>query len=101
VFCLTPGSGKKENIYENHVDAMLIASHYNLFTINGYSGQFPKNWDGIRDVNGPSYFSSVEKWIDQNQIDTESFYFVDIESGKWVGLREMKAFQALLPGDAL
>ncbi|GHV56040.1 hypothetical protein FACS1894216_19540 [Synergistales bacterium] len=58
-----PGPEQPEPNYKLSLDAWLIAARYGLKTINGYSGQAPRNWiTGIADAN---YEQSVVLWINR------------------------------------
>ncbi len=82
IFALSP-SKKHMRPFEAQINAMLIAQKYGLYTINGYSGQFPQGWNGIYYYNRPEYMPSVTRWIKCHKLDTEQIYFLDMDTGHW------------------
>lgn len=67
VFYITDNESHKSlSVYQ--LDAMEIAYHFSIKTINGYSGLYPKNWD-LYDIFHPDYESNVSKWVKINRIN--------------------------------
>ena len=56
------------NSFEFQYDAMLISVMRGVPTLNGSSGQFPKDWFGLYVVMDPAYEDNVHKWIEQQNI---------------------------------
>lgn len=49
------------------IDAMLISAVRGIPTLNGYSGQSPRNWDLFK-VRSPKYDGYVQNWLSLNGI---------------------------------
>lgn len=45
-----------------NIDAMLLAVHLGIPTVNGYSGQYPPGYI-LLDMADPAYFSNVRAWV--------------------------------------
>ena len=84
VFALLPAEGLKKLPYEAQIDAMIIAQKYGLYTINGYSGQFPINWAGIYDFGKPEYIVCLNSWIQRYDLESDQLYFLDAKMGNWL-----------------
>lgn len=82
VFCIV-----NPKRYDSHwaiqLDAYQIADHFGINTINGYSGNTPKGWDGIWEVGGDKveYEEAVLKWIAANGL--ENVYAYDEGNNTW------------------
>jgi hypothetical protein len=83
IFALLPDKTGTRIHYKAQIDAILIAQKYGLYTINGYSGQFPIGWDGIFYYNRSSYMLFLIRWIKNHKLMTDKLYFLDINTGKW------------------
>ncbi len=46
-----------------HIDAMLVAQRTGVPTLNGYSGQAPKDWSGVFQIGDPAYEQHVAAWV--------------------------------------
>lgn len=69
--------------YDTQISAMLVAQKYKLYTINGYSGQFPIGWDRILYCNMPEYMVFLIRWIKGNDLLNRHLYFLNVETGDW------------------
>ena len=65
------------------LDAMSIASHFQLQTLNGYSGHIPHHWF-LFSVFDADYGKHLEHWI-KNQKITDPVYRYDLTERKWYG----------------
>ena len=65
------------------LDAMSIASHFQLKTLNGYSGHIPRHWF-LYSVFDADYGKHLEDWIKIQKI-TEPVYRYDLTEKKWHG----------------
>lgn len=70
----------------NQLDAFEIATWYSMKTINGYSGQFPADWDGVWDIGAHAYESSVYEWIEK--YDLKQVYAYDRATNTWIPFAE-------------
>jgi len=68
------------------LDAWTIANKYNIKTINGYSGQFPKNWMYIWDMEYNRNYSDILRWIDEYNL--ENVYLYDYKNDNWIKCTE-------------
>jgi len=77
-----------QELYLTNLDAWLIADHYGIKTINGYSGTFPKNHEGVWNGNEAQeeYLSQVQEWIEFHGI-TDNVYVYDRADKKWLEVR--------------
>ena len=73
-------AGYLNDIY--HLNAWTIANKYNIKTINGYSGQFPKSWNYIKDMDSNKNYREILRWIDE--YDLKNVYLYDYENDNWV-----------------
>jgi len=46
-----------------NIDAMLLAVHLGIPTVNGYSGQYPPGYI-LLDMADPAYFGNVRRWVE-------------------------------------
>jgi len=65
VFYIKPD--KRKPFWELSIDAILIAQSKDLYTINGYSGLFPKGY-GLININDPSFSFYLKFWIGKQKI---------------------------------
>lgn len=86
VFALLPARGLQSTQlpYQAQVDAMIIAQKYGLYTINGYSGQFPPGWGGISAIEKPSYMWALDRWIQDYKLEGDQLYLLDRQTGAWL-----------------
>ena len=70
----------EDNVRKN-LDAYEIAEHYDLKTMNGYSGQFPEGWGGLFWMGTEDYEHCAYDLIDQ--YDLSHVYCYIIETGEW------------------
>lgn len=78
--------GKPEWAYQ--LDAFDIASKFSVKTINGYSGQFPKDWWGMWNVCEANYENNVFSWVEDYQI--ENVFAYDIATNEWISFSDRK-----------
>lgn len=83
----TDKSGDPPYIYQ--LDAFEIATKYSLKTLNGYSGQSPKDWDGIWNVCSENYERSIYYWIKKYNLN--DVYAYDRAQNIWIPFEERKA----------
>jgi hypothetical protein len=69
------------------LDAWIIANKFNIKTINGYSGQFPKNWEYIWDMESDGNYRDVLQWI--NEYNMENVYLYDYKDNNWIKCTEL------------
>lgn len=63
-----------------HLDAMEIANHFSVKTINGYSGQFPADWK-IENITTMAYENNAKEWAASNGI--EKLYIYNVSANEW------------------
>jgi len=68
------------------LDAWIIANKYNIKTINGYSGQFPKNWSYIWDMDTNRNYGDILQWIDEYNL--KNVYLYDYKNDNWIKYTE-------------
>lgn len=85
IIAMMDSSETPQDLALTNLDAWLIADHYGIQTINGYSGTFPENYGGIWNVNVPQeeYLSMVQEWRELHQI-TDTVYVYDRNTKKWL-----------------
>ena len=71
---------EKDEVY-TQLDAYMIADHFNINTINGYSGVLPEDWYDIFFVNHERYLASVTKWIQDNNLS--NVYAYNVAENTW------------------
>lgn len=85
VFVLLDESENTEKInpYIYQVYAWMIAVKYNLYTVNGYSGNLPLGWEYIWDPNNLSnYCMGIQEWCKTNNLS--DIYAYNPISNKWI-----------------
>lgn len=80
VIALQKSDSDPNPAYEQ-LDAWMIADHYGLKTINGYSGQVPPDWN-LGDITSEDYISNILAWRGLNNM-TEDVYVYDESTEKW------------------
>ncbi|MDR2598103.1 MAG: hypothetical protein LBC76_12385 [Treponema sp.] len=83
-FLLVNNDTSENYVYQ--LDAWTIANKYNIKTINGYSGQSPKNWYYIYDMESNRNYSDILRWIDEHNL--ENVYLYDYKNDKWIRCTE-------------
>ena len=73
---------KYKESYSYPLEAFMIATKYNLRTLNGYSGQTPQHWD-LFNVRTPYYMNNLKYWIKINNLYDEEIYVYDLETYEW------------------
>ncbi len=81
VFYITDSSDGAEAPYLYQLDAFEIAAKFNLKTINGYSGIFPENWQGIWEVGSADYEENIFSWIKDHHLT--NVYAYDKSMNTW------------------
>jgi hypothetical protein len=84
-FALLPDSGTKKFPYEAQIDAMILAQQFGLPTVNGYSGQFPRGFNGIYHYGRPEYAQDLDRWIVRHNLQQEQLFLLDLRTGTWQG----------------
>ncbi len=68
VFYVTaPPIGNATNV-SLQIDAMFVAQLTGIPTLNGYSGQAPKDWDGVFFVRSADYPGHVRQWVQSHGV---------------------------------
>jgi hypothetical protein len=74
-------------LHAYQLDAWTISNKFNIKTINGYSGQIPKNWDYIWYMESTNRnYSDVLRWIDEYNL--ENVYLYDYKNDNWIRCTE-------------
>lgn len=68
------------------LDAFEIANYYDLKTVNGYSGQYPADWDGLGDIYSDAYEISVYEWTNRHGL--HHVYAYDRAQNIWTSLED-------------
>ncbi len=76
------------------LDAMSIASHFRLKTLNGYSGHAPRDWNLFFVFNN-EYGELLERWL-KNQAVAEPVFRYDLTEKKWYGPIDIHSIE--IPG---
>lgn len=77
VFFLAPEKDVVNNFNRvcRNLEAWHIANRFHLFTINGYSGNFPSGWMDIFYLDRPEYMNAVAKWLSRYRLqDVSNMY---------------------------
>jgi hypothetical protein len=61
-YVTSPPTATSSNV-EVQIDAMFVSQLTGVPTLNGYSGQAPKDWDGLFFVRSADYPGHVQHWI--------------------------------------
>lgn len=75
----TANTGDPAYIYQ--LDAFEIATHFHIKTINGYSGQFPADWNNLWEVTAVAYEPSISAW--KEKYDLQNIYAYDRAENIW------------------
>ena len=60
-----------------------IAEKFDLKCLNGYSGNFPPDWQGIYNVfDKDTYLNGIRDWILRYKID--NVYAYDLSENEWI-----------------
>jgi len=70
----------------HQLDAWSIANHFNIKTINGYSGQFPKSWLPIWNMEINKNYCDLALWI--NKYNLNNIYLYDYINNNWIKYSE-------------
>jgi len=70
--------------YVAQMNACIIADHFDIYTLNGYSGNFPPEWDLLEgDLN--NYFVMANHWLSVNGItDVSHIYIYYAPEDQWI-----------------
>lgn len=90
VFALLPAEGLKKYPFEAHIDAMIIAQKYGLFTINGHSSWLPHGWHGMFGFENPEYLLHLSRWIQHYNLENDHLYFLNAKTGNWTAAMDLK-----------
>lgn len=74
----------------DQLDAWEIANKYDLQTVNGYSGQFPDEWELWEEFTA-QYITNVDQWCRSNGINSGVYAFNKTE-GIWVSHTDMTQY---------
>lgn len=74
-------SGAEMSFHDSNLLAWEIANKFHLKTVNGYSGQFPKEWPVNNYVYNENSLFGMCNWIDN--YDLEDVYAYDLATGRW------------------
>jgi hypothetical protein len=66
-FYVVAPTGSRRWSHAYNTDALLIASRTNIPTLNGYSGQEPKDWL-LGNLHDPNYKENINKWIHKHNL---------------------------------
>lgn len=67
------------------LDAMQVAQKFNLATVNGYSGLYPKDW-WLYGVSEDWYPKEVIRWIHLNGAVPDGLYQLNWDTGQWTAI---------------
>ena len=80
--------------YGTQILGCLIADHFKLDTVNGYSGNFPNEWYLFNDQNG--YYTAIDYWLEVKGIESvEGIYGFVAEENRWVSYTEIAESSAV------
>ena len=65
-----------------NIDAMLLAVHLGIPTVNGYSGQYPPGYI-LLDMGDPAYFANVRTWVEAKGAEN-GFCSYDTVAKRWM-----------------
>ena len=63
------------------VDSMIVAMGAKIPTLNGYSGNQPKDWE-VNNIQFPDYADRIKNWINQKNIN-ETICQIDLDKKTW------------------
>ncbi len=72
-----------------NVGGWILAQTRGLYTLNGYSGQFPDGWSMIGLES--DYLNGVKNWVEANRIDTSTLYAYDMDNNVWIPYGQLMA----------
>ena len=81
VIAICDSGADYQDAYLNQLDAWMIADHYHIKTVNGYSGMFPPGWP-LWDVTTAEYLLRVEQWKLSQGIE-EDIWLYDRGTNTW------------------
>ncbi|WP_165248596.1 YfhO family protein [Adlercreutzia sp. ZJ141] len=64
------------------LDAWVLATHFGVHTLNGYSSYYPDDWSVEVGPLAPNYQECVDDWIQKYQLD--NVYEYDRDMGTWM-----------------
>ena len=79
-FYIYDSGDKKIPAYSYQLTAYEIANHFDIKTVNGYSGSTPPGWK-LWDIKDKQYTSNVYSWIKEN--DLRNVYGYDKHTNTW------------------
>lgn len=86
VFYIIDSSQTGGRVDYYHMDAFEIATWYSLKTINGYSGQQPVGWSGIKDIYSEDYEKNIFFWITEHNLN--NVYVYDWADNTWTSFED-------------
>ena len=85
VFYVKDSARANRPAHTYQLDAYELAVAFELYTINGYSGQFPADWWGLWDVCSDAYEQNAMSWAECYEIS--DFYSYDLATNVWQRVR--------------
>jgi hypothetical protein len=82
-FYVTSRAGSNEPYFVPNLDAMWISMRTGLPTINGYSGNTPRNFRAY-DASAPDYDAQIMEWIKSNKVSAQGVCVYDREANIWL-----------------
>jgi hypothetical protein len=82
--------------YVYQLDAWSIANRFDIKTINGYSGQFPRNYWSIWEMEENKNYTDLSHWI--NEYNLDNVYLYDYKNDDWIKYTEnvLEEFQYMI-----
>ena len=75
--------------YGTQMLGCLIADHFKLDTVNGYSGNFPNEWYLFNDQS--SYYIAIDHWLEINGIESaDGIYGFLAEENRWISYADIR-----------
>lgn len=73
--------------YVHQIDAVMVAVTFGLPTVNGYSSNFPKNWQ-FYDPASQDYARLLHDWLSRNELKKAGICGLDPRAGLWTEGRD-------------
>lgn len=90
IMYVLPNEATQASWWVDQLDAWEIANKYDLKTVNGYSGQFPDEWELWEEFTA-QYITNVDQWCRSNGINSGVYAFNKTE-GIWVSYTDMTQY---------
>jgi len=73
------------NRYSTQMKSWMIASANDLYTVNGYSGNFPPGWNLAYTTDEEDYLNRVISYLDiYCAAERNGIYLYDYSNGEWI-----------------